>query len=535
MILKKPLLEYFPEGFTPRPHQIKGFNAIDAALREGKKFIIIEAPTGSGKSFISKTLANITNDCDSEFKSLVFNYYAYDEDYVDRMALFPPHGLAALTTTKVLQNQYKGLFNEATVFKGKSNYQCDVEETLTCNIAPCVITQKLKKECWEEHRCPYYEARNSAIIDRFAVLNYSSFFNLPKHLRHRQIIVCDEASELEGEIVKKHSTNIDYTLLTKLDIKFSKLLTDKPSEARAWLEDLTEALEEAINSRANRSRYDNNKSELRNQQIRKDILESIITTKNHWDVTEYIIEKDAARASFTPLKVDKLSDCLFDYADTVILMSATIVNKNIFAKTLGIEDYTFIEFESTFDPKKSKIRIDRRYPLSKATMEKNLPKVLETVASIVESYKGKKGIIHTHTNVITAALQKVLKGKRFLFREDAEVNDKIVAEHMLRPDDTVLVSPSLTMGLDLKGDLGTWQIVMKLPWMDLGNKRVQRLSKEMPEWYTMKMLITLIQACGRCTRCETDVSDTYILDGGAWKAVVENKDILPKHFLDRLV
>jgi len=106
---------------------------------------------------------------------------------------------------------------------------------------------------------------------------------------------------------------------------------------------------------------------------------------------------------------------------------------------------------------------------------------------------------------------------------------------MLRPDDTVLVSPSLTMGLDLKGDLGTWQIVMKLPWMDLGNKRVQRLSKEMPEWYTMKMLITLIQACGRCTRCETDVSDTYILDGGAWKAVVENKDILPKHFLDRLV
>ena len=42
MILKKPLLEYFPEGFTPRPHQIKGFNAIDAALREGKKFIIID-------------------------------------------------------------------------------------------------------------------------------------------------------------------------------------------------------------------------------------------------------------------------------------------------------------------------------------------------------------------------------------------------------------------------------------------------------------------------------------------------------------
>ena len=58
MLLKKPLLEYFPSGYTPRPHQVKGLEAIEAAINKGAKYIVVQAPTGSGKSFISKTLAN---------------------------------------------------------------------------------------------------------------------------------------------------------------------------------------------------------------------------------------------------------------------------------------------------------------------------------------------------------------------------------------------------------------------------------------------------------------------------------------------
>ena len=66
MILSKPLIDYFPQGFTPRPHQVKGLLDIEAAINKGTKFIIVQAPTGSGKSFISKTLSNITNECETE-------------------------------------------------------------------------------------------------------------------------------------------------------------------------------------------------------------------------------------------------------------------------------------------------------------------------------------------------------------------------------------------------------------------------------------------------------------------------------------
>jgi Rad3-related DNA helicase len=121
-----------------------------------------------------------------------------------------------------------------------------------------------------------------------------------------------------------------------------------------------------------------------------------------------------------------------------------------------------------------------------------------------------------------------------LYREEGTTNESIIKEHILRTDSTVLVSPSLTMGLDLKGELGKWQIIIKLPYLPLGNKRIKMLADKDKDWYRMKMLITLIQAAGRCTRTKEDESCTYILDGLASKIINDCKDKLPKHFLDRI-
>ena len=160
----------------------------------------------------------------------------------------------------------------------------------------------------------------------------ASFFNLPDHLKRREIIVADECSELEDEIVKNFSTIIDYRKLTQSDVPFTKLTSEAPAKAMGWLTDLANSIKEVIDSRSNRTRYENNKMELIMQQGRKDLYESIIHTINYWDKTQYIIEKDGERATFTPLKIDALSHCLFDFADVVVLMSATIVDKNIFSK-----------------------------------------------------------------------------------------------------------------------------------------------------------------------------------------------------------
>ncbi len=54
MKLDKPILTYFPEEFTPREQQVTGLQQIWEAINSGEKYIIVQAPTGSGKSFFSK-------------------------------------------------------------------------------------------------------------------------------------------------------------------------------------------------------------------------------------------------------------------------------------------------------------------------------------------------------------------------------------------------------------------------------------------------------------------------------------------------
>ena len=62
--------------YNPRNSQIKLINEINVAIKNGYKYIILEAGTGIGKSAIATTIANM-----------------YDDSYI-------------LTMTKQLQEQY---------------------------------------------------------------------------------------------------------------------------------------------------------------------------------------------------------------------------------------------------------------------------------------------------------------------------------------------------------------------------------------------------------------------------------------------
>ena len=152
-------------------------------------------------------------------------------------------------------------------------------------------------------------------------------------------------------------------------------------------------------------------------------------------------------------------------------------------------------------------------------------------------HKGEKGIIHTHTNQITEELKKKVKDSdRFIFREIGKSNEAILSEHKERSeDDTILVSPSLDTGVSLDDELGRFQIIIKAPFLPLNSKRIKKIYDKNKNYYMMKMLNTLVQMCGRCTRSEKDHSVTYILDGNAVNSILINKKHLPKHFIERLV
>ena len=71
------IIEGFPDQYTPNSQQLKLLKNIDQAFKDGYKFVVCSAPTGSGKSFISKTLGNVSNAPSNTFTDLVTSYLAY--------------------------------------------------------------------------------------------------------------------------------------------------------------------------------------------------------------------------------------------------------------------------------------------------------------------------------------------------------------------------------------------------------------------------------------------------------------------------
>jgi len=533
------LKNYFPENYEPTLSQSKALDKIQQAFKNTDT-VIITAPTGTGKSFFASTLSNSSNDISENKYENIYNYTAFDVDHHGHYtteAETEHHGGFVLTITKALQDQYVKLFGCSSL-KGKNNYISTIDSTMDVEIESAVMPRKLLHTHRTAHNCNYYNDRRDLLISKFGVTNYKMFMNLPGHVKYRDYIICDEASELEDELVSQCSCTIEYERLKRANISINKLTSSEPLCVYAWLDDLVQTLQEqrlflqrSLQKKSQWSPRSQTKYRFINQ-----LLSHVTVCANNYYECEYVVEKDYNKVSLTPLYVDSLAKDILSFGKKRLLMSATIIDHKSFAKSLGIEDYEYIEVDSTFDSTRSPIYVSSKYPLSRKTMQNYLPKIVSSISQILQTHADEKGIIHTHTHEITQYIKDNNPSPdidRLIFREPGVSNEDILNKHSDVSQATVLVSPSLTYGVDLKDDLARFQVIVKLPYLPLHDKRVKQLFDTDPEWYENKMLNSLVQACGRATRNKSDYSITYILDGMSTRIIPKCKHKLPKHFLQR--
>lgn len=539
------LFDSFPEGFEPNEAQVDIIENIGRALDEEKKFIIINAPTATGKSFIAKTIANYSIEPHSEFVKAVENFSIYDTEMEFGDDVTAPFGTAILTVTKNLQDQYISMFEDGDALKGKSNYPCEIMEGFSCDNGACVYMQKQLKKCIKDNTCPYFKQRTRTVLNKCAFYNYAMFDKLPETVKHKEFIICDEASELEAELVSQYTFELVTNELAKIDsfMPVTPGISDSNTIYYKWVCSVASRCEslygQFITELAKEFKNNKKKKKLnKSEQTKLNLLQRYKeTTKNlldAWNDTQYLIKRDSGKIIFQPYNVDKLAQRIFDCGKTIILMSATIVDYKIFARTLGIEDYYYIEAKMTLESKKAPIKCTNRFRLNYRNKNEMLPLMCQAVEAICAKHAGQKGIIHTHSMDILNSLRRNIKDQsRFLYREDGVSNEKILETHKNTNKPTILVSPSMTHGVDLKGKLGEFQIVMKAPYLPLGDDRIKMKFEKDKEWYSNAMLSTLIQMCGRCNRSADDYSITYILDGNIVDAVKRNIAKLPRYFIER--
>lgn len=536
------LIDCFPETYSPSTSQRSIITQIEKAFDSGYKFVICNAPTGSGKSFISKTLGNSAICCKKNFQDEVNSYNIFKKDRYNQYStdVEDTFGAFVLTITKSLQDQYKSLFSDLDVLKGQSNYQCTYDDNYTVDTAPCLYIKTLKEQCWKKNTCVYYAQRNKVLTSRFSALNYNMFFALPEHVKNKEYIICDEASELEDQLVKEFTCSLNFKTLKRLGVNITPLPNNPNHTAlERWIGKMCSNLEERIEElkenllEKNKIQYTHDtKNTLSATLVVKNSVKTLINT---WRDSEYIFERNEEGVIFIPLKVDKLANYIFKHGKKILLMSATIIDPDSFAKTLGLEKYKYVESVSTFEPQKAPIFAATKIKLNHSNLTNNLPKITKLIKDICDFHKDEKGIIHTQTNFITSFLSKNLHSDRVLYREPGVNNEELLRKHISSTRPSIIASPSMLFGVDLKDELARFQIIIKAPFLPMTDKRVKEMIKIFPSWYTNKMLASLIQACGRGIRSKNDYCTTYILDGAIIEAVISNKHKLPKYFLERFV
>ena len=539
------LINHFPDDYTPNAQQEKILRNIEQAFNDGYNFVIISAPTGSGKSHIAKTISNSSDQPSTEFVRLIQTNLAFKRDknggykYSDDLIDQPSFGSIILTITKSLQDQYTKLFRDVQIMKGKNNYTCVVDDECTCDIAPCILSKKLQEQCISGKVCPYYNARSNALSSKTTALNYKMFFSIPEHVKKREFIICDEAAELEDELVKHFTCNLNFKILKKIGVNVDPLPLNDYSKYERWVSKTAVDVYERIeNLTAECSKKDISKVLLTRYKKWLIVLQnyhgSLSTLRDTFHDSEYQVEKYDTGVKFIPLKVNKLSNFIFDHGKKVVLMSATIIDPENYCKTLGITNYKYIEVDSPFDAKKSPIYCSSKYKLNYKNIDKVLDDIIDQVEELCKQHKDEKGIIHTHSNKITQAVRnRFVMNSRFLYREEGVSNEHILDIHNNTKKPTILVSPSMSHGVDLKGDLAEFQIIIKAPYPPLGDIRIKKLFEIDKRWYQNKMLATIIQSCGRGVRSVDDECVTYILDGAIADAIMQSRQRIPKYFLDR--
>jgi Rad3-related DNA helicase len=167
--------------------------------------------------------------------------------------------------------------------------------------------------------------------------------------------------------------------------------------------------------------------------------------------------------------------------------------------------------------------------MSAGTIDQDLPKLAQAVKAILAQHPNDKGIVHCHSYKILNFLKNNVRSDR-LITHGAEDRIQKLQEHMSSKKPTVLLSPSMQEGIDLKDDLSRFQIICKVPYPYLGDKIVKKRMTRWTWWYPLQTAKTIVQSIGRSVRSQNDHAVSYILDADWDRFYSKNEELFPKSF-----
>lgn len=445
---------------------------VSALYLDNKKYVIIEAPTGSGKTIIGFMCYFVIQYLNNK------ELFGEDAVLVARPESPIPSLVYYLTSAKMLQEQIDSDLDRFDfrdyiyMLKGPDNYECPHGTSLLTKPykydkhgkeitkvfypdRPCIGLKKEQREqqfgC--DDICDYRIARDAAAISSCTILNYAYFLNVMRSeirpfFNIRYLTICDEAHLLPDIVCNIFNYEFTQYLSNRL-YKFiveEVGISDKYPETNLLVKVITENFGFFKSPLSNPKRilyyYNNLRLILKSlsdlslslkmfEKPIKKFQEEINSFLNNEEGLVELLENrmddvyvESIVVSENPLTFEKIYKHIIkdlsesamvkkhflENTDKAIFMSATLGDIDEFANMMGIEEgeYSALRLPSQFDFSKSPIFVCKSGWLNYANFDKNIDKCLMDVLKICNEFHSKEKGI-IHTS--TFKICNMLKDK----------------------------------------------------------------------------------------------------------------------------
>lgn len=449
-------------------------------------------------------------------------------------------------TGKQLQDQFARDFPDAAVLKGRSNYPTDRRGFTAADCNKIGQGEKaVCAYCSNCDDCAYTVAKQKAVRAELACVNTSYLLteaNGPGAFSKRELIVADEADELENEMMRALEFTIGPRVVGELGLETPK----KGVHAKtivAWLGEVSEAAMAASRKIRVPEEWSEEAVAAKREQERWSKLAFRAAQMAGWYGEEWVRTYNDETFTLKPVTVAGVGQSmLWRHSKRWLVMSATILSPERFAADLGIPDgaWEFVDSESTFPPANRPVVVCGVASMNKKNMEDGdaTERMVEAIQAVVDRHSGENVLVHTHTYALAGEIVDHLRpgDGREVYRYGSSRDREQVVERFRRTGG-VLVAPSLARGVDLPDDLCRVAIIAKCPFGYLGDPQISaRMHRDGGEvWYSMRTARDIVQMCGRGVRHEGDWAVTYVLDGQFLKTVWRKKWLFPAWWREAVV
>ena len=573
----------FPQGFRARDAQSSLLARIEDAVASGYKHIVACAPTGIGKSHVAVAFARWHGS-----SSIITAQKVLQDQYMrDFGFLAVAKGKSNYPCIALCESAEIGHSDEvvrdrsATCGHGACTWRIDGGAIKHCRYKPRMDDfhvgddghvldpvaaggRDAPGESWAAMAqagkpggdggaaaaagdvCYYYRAKYKAMLASHSLYNYSAYLHFyrfgPDEMR-RKCLVADEAHEIEDILADYAACSVSADELAAAGAHIP-IVPD--GEAAAVDPDgLLDALKSLTrhHTRAMRETGRGGGAAFQRHAVLAERYGTIRTElkRNPANVHGAARRDEHGRAALDAcmLDVSWLARRLFD-SPCQLYMSATI-HPDVFCPTMGIDrrDCAYIEVErSPFPAENRPVHWLDTVRLNNSSGAADLGAAYAEVVRLLALHPNEKGIVHTTSIRQCNELCSVVGGAREtiqVYGGGPVEREAALEMHAASSGPTVLVSPGLWNGVDLKGDLSRFQIVLKAPYLSMASMRTARLASTNQLWYRYRAMAKLIQGIGRSVRSEDDHAVTYIVDAAAASLVRSLQRYVPRAYADTIV